>query len=83
MEVKYNRMNQKQLLSAEELEALLARPVGADLNPEKFFPLRLWIIGIAGFFWFIRLTVFTDEVANGLLEDAEVESFYLSHSLRR
>jgi hypothetical protein len=68
-------MNQKQLLSAEELEALLARPAHADLNPDNFFPLRLWVIGFAGFFWFIRLTVFTDQVANGLFADPLVREY--------
>ena len=68
-------MTPKQHLTAEELEALLARPVHTDYVSDNYFPLRLWIITAAGIFWFIRLTVFTDEVAANLFSDSLVKEY--------
>ena len=71
-------MNQKQLLSADELEALLSGPAHVDVKPDRFFPLRLWIIGTAALIWFIRLTVFTDDVANSLFANPLVREYMKS-----
>jgi hypothetical protein len=71
-------MNKRQLLSVDELEALLARPAQTDLSTDKFFPLRLWLVWIAGLIWFIRLTVFTDEVASSLFTDPLVREYMKS-----
>ena len=68
-------MNKRQLLSADELEALLARPAQADLSTDKFFPLRLWILVAASAFWFVRLSVFTSEVAADLFSNPAVREF--------
>ena len=68
-------MTPKQHLTAEELEALLARPIHTDYVPDNYFPLRLWIIATAGIFWFIRLTVFTDDVATNLFSDSLVREY--------
>ena len=68
-------MNKRQLLSADELEALLARPAQTDLSTDKFFPLRLWILVAASAFWFVRLSVFTSEVAADLFSNPAVREF--------
>jgi len=68
-------MYKRQLLSADELEALLARPAQTDLSTDKFFPLRLWILVAASAFWFVRLSVFTSEVAADLFSNPAVREF--------
>ena len=49
-------------LSTDELETLLARPVKEEFTVDSYFPWRVWIIGLAGLIWFIRLTIFTNEM---------------------
>lgn len=68
-------MTLKPHLTVEELEALLASPTHAGDGCDKYFPMRLWVIVLLGFFWFIRLTVFNNEVATSLFEDAAVREY--------
>lgn len=71
-------MTHKPHLTADELEALLAKPTHQELQFDQYFPLRLWLIGIAGMIWFFRLTIFTDEVANSLFSDPLVREYMKS-----
>jgi hypothetical protein len=64
-------------LSTDELETLLARPVKEEFTVDSYFPWRVWIIGLAGLIWFIRLTIFTNEIANDLFTNSAVREFLI------
>lgn len=64
-------------LSTDKLETLLARPVKEEFTVDSYFPLRVWIIGIAGLSWFFRLTVFTNEIATDLFTNSAVREFLI------
>jgi magnesium-transporting ATPase (P-type) len=68
-------MAQKPLLTAEELDALLTKPAEEVFTDDKYFPLRLFVILLAMFVWFIRLTVFTEETAANLFADPLVREY--------
>lgn len=68
-------MTLKPHLTAAELEALLATPMKAGDSYDKYFPLRLWLIVLLGFFWFVRLTVFNNEVATSLFDDEAIRDY--------
>jgi hypothetical protein len=62
-------------ISTDELETFLARPAREEFTVDSYFPLRVWIIGIAGLIWFFRLTVFTNEIATDLFTNSAVREF--------
>jgi hypothetical protein len=65
----------KPTLSAEELDALLSSPPSDNIKVDAYFPLRIWILVLAAVFWFVRLSVFTSEVAADLFSNPAVRGF--------
>jgi len=65
----------KPTLSAEELDALLSSPPSDNVKVDAYFPLRIWILVAASAFWFVRLSVFTSEVAADLFSNPAVREF--------
>lgn len=65
----------KPVLSAEELNALLSAPPSDNVKIDAYFPLRIWILVVASAFWFVRLSVFTSEVAADLFSNPAVREF--------
>ena len=70
-------MTASPVVSALELDALLAKPNPGGVKIDRFFPLRLWIIVIVSALWFIRLTIFTNEAAKELFTNPAVRDFML------
>ena len=68
-------MTLKPTLSAEELDALLSSPPSDNVKVDAYFPLRIWILVAASAFWFVRLSVFTSEVAADLFSNPAVREF--------
>ena len=64
-------------LSTDELETFLARPAKEEFTVDSYFPWRVWIIGLAGLIWFIRLTIFTNEIATDLFTNSAVREFLI------
>jgi len=62
-------------ISADELDALLSSPPSNNVKVDAYFPLRIWILVVAAVLWFIRLTVFTNEVAADLFSNPAVREF--------
>ncbi len=72
-----NQLQRKSLVTANELEALLAKPLHLVGSVDNYFPMRLAILVFLSAIWFIRLTVFTHQVAEGLFSDPAVREFML------
>lgn len=68
-------MTLKPHISAAELEALLSNPIKTGDGYDKYFPMRLWLIVLFGFIWFVRLTAFNNEVATSLFDDVSVRDY--------
>jgi hypothetical protein len=67
----------KPLVTAQELEALLSKP-GADTHTvDPYFPLRLAILTFFSALWFLRLTLYTNEVANDLFSNPDVRNYMM------
>lgn len=65
-------LTNKQLISAQELDALLAKPINASAPVDKYFPLRTFFLALVATAWFIRMVFFTDQVAIDLFSDSAV-----------
>lgn len=70
-------MSSKPVVTALELDALLAKPNPGGLKVDKYFPMRLWIIVVVSALWFIRLTVFTNEAAKELFTNPAVRDYMM------
>ena len=46
-----------------------------NFKVDAYFPLRIWLIIVAGVFWFVRLTVFPNEIAADLFSNPAVREF--------
>ena len=68
-------LQRKPLVTAHELEALLAKPVSTTFTVDKYFPFRLAILVLFSAIWFVRLTVFTQDVATDLFSNPAVQEF--------
>lgn len=68
-------MTLKPALTAHELDALLAKPIHSEISPDKYFPIRLFIILVLSVVWFIRMTVFTHDMAAELFADPVLRNF--------
>lgn len=67
----------KPLITANELEALLSKPVEESIDVDPYFPLRLAILIFFSAVWFLRLTLFTNEVATDLFSNTDVRSYMM------
>ena len=65
----------KPVVTASELDALLAKPNPGGVKIDAYFPLRLWIVVVVSGLWFIRLTVFTNEAATELFTNPAVRDY--------
>ncbi len=70
-------LQRKPLVTAHELEALLAKPVPAPFSVDAYFPFRLAILVLFSAIWFVRLTVFTQDVATDLFSNPAVQEFMM------
>ena len=70
-------LQRKPLVTAHELEALLAKPVPAPFSVDTYFPFRLAILVLFSAIWFVRLTVFTQDVATDLFSNPVVQEFMM------
>ena len=70
-------LQRKSLVTAHELEALLAKPVPAPFTVDQYFPFRLAILVFFSAIWFVRLTVFTQDVATDLFSNPAVQEFMM------
>ena len=70
-------LQRKPLVTAHELEALLAKPVPAPFTVDQYFPFRLAILVFFSAIWFVRLTVFTQDVATDLFSNPAVQEFMM------
>lgn len=70
-------MSSKPVVTALELDALLAKPNPGGLKVDKYFPMRLWIIVVVSALWLIRLTVFTNEAAKELFTNPAVRDYMM------
>ncbi len=68
-------MTLKPVLTAHELDALLAKPISSEITPDTYFPIRLFIILVLSVIWFVRMTVFTQEMAAELFADPVLRNF--------
>jgi hypothetical protein len=68
----------KPLVTANELEALLSKPAEDSANVDPYFPLRLAILTFLSVVWFLRLTLYTNDVANDLFSNVDVRNFMMS-----
>jgi hypothetical protein len=67
----------KPLVTAQELEALLSKPVDNTQSVDPYFPLRLAILSLFSVIWFLRLTLFTNEVATDLFSNLDVRNYMM------
>jgi hypothetical protein len=65
------------LVTAHELEALLSKPVADTHVVDPYFPLRLAILTFLSALWFLRLTIYTNEVAIDLFSNADVRDYMM------
>jgi hypothetical protein len=65
------------VVSALELDALLAKPNPGGVKIDKYFPLRLWFVVLVSGLWFIRLTFFTNLVATELFTNPAVRDYMM------
>ena len=72
-----SQLPQKSLVTANELEALLAKPSHTTGSFDKYFPMRLAVLVFFAALWFIRLTVFTHQVAEDLFSNPVVRDYML------
>jgi hypothetical protein len=72
-----NTLARKPLVTANELEALLSKPVNDSVHVDPYFPLRLAILTCFSAVWFLRLTLFTNEVAIDLFSNPDVRSYMM------
>jgi hypothetical protein len=70
-------LQRKPLVTAHELEALLAKPVSTTFTVDTYFPFRLAILVLFSAIWFVRLTVFTQDVATDLFSNPAVQEFMM------
>lgn len=71
-------MARKPLVTAQELEALLSKPVDSTVTVDPYFPLRLALLTFFSAVWFLRLTLFTNAVATDLFSNVDVRNFMMS-----
>ena len=67
----------KPLVTAPELEALLSKPTADTISVDPYFPLRLAILTFFSAVWFLRLTLFTHDVANDLFSNPDVRNYMM------
>jgi hypothetical protein len=67
----------KPLVTAQELEALLSKPVADTHAVDPYFPFRLAILTFFSAIWFLRLTLFTSEVANDLFSNPDIRHYMM------
>ena len=67
----------KPLVTAQELEALLSKPADDTQSVDPYFPLRLAILSLFSIIWFLRLTLFTNEVATDLFSNLDVRNYMM------
>jgi hypothetical protein len=67
----------KPLVTAQELEALLSKPVADTHAVDPYFPFRLAILTFFSAIWFLRLTLFTSEVANDLFSNPDIRDYMM------
>jgi hypothetical protein len=67
----------KPLVTAQELEALLSKPMADTHAVDPYFPLRLAILTFFSAIWFLRLTLFTSEVANDLFSNPAIRDYMM------
>ena len=72
-----NQLPRKSLVTANELEALLAKPLTKADSTDKYFPMRLAILVFFSTIWFIRLTVFTHQIAEDLFSNPAIREYML------
>jgi hypothetical protein len=72
-----NQLPRKSLVTANELEALLAKPLTTAGSTDKYFPMRLAILVFFSTIWFIRLTVFTHQIAEDLFSNPAIREYML------
>lgn len=72
-----NTLARKPLVTANELEALLSKPENDSIPVDPYFPLRLAILTCFSAVWFLRLTLFTNEVAIDLFSNPDVRSYMM------
>lgn len=65
----------KPLVTASELEALLSKPANGTITVDPYFPLRLAILTFFSVVWFLRLTMFTNDVATDLFSNLDVRNY--------
>ena len=70
-------MARKPLVTAQELEALLSKPMADTHVVDPYFPLRLAILTFFSAIWFLRLTLFTSEVANDLFSNPAIRDYMM------
>lgn len=70
-------MSVKPVVTALELDALLANPNPGGVKIDKYFPLRLWIVLLVSVTWFIRLTVFTNITATELFTNPAIRDYMM------
>jgi hypothetical protein len=67
----------KPLVTAHELEALLAKPIDDSIKVDPYFPFRLAILTVFSAAWFLRLTLFTSDVASDLFSNPDVRNYMM------
>ena len=72
-----SQLPRKSLVTANELEALLAKPSHTTGGFDKYFPMRLAVLVFFSALWFIRLTVFTHQVAEDLFSNPAIREYML------